>query len=35
MNTGIDRDKVKFKGAFLLDAIIAMGVEKILYDKTV
>ncbi len=29
---GIERDKVKFKGAFLLDAIIAMGVEKVLYD---
>ncbi len=29
---GIDTEKVKFKGAFLLDAVIAMGVEKILYD---
>lgn len=29
---GIDSDKVKFKGAFLLDAIMAMGVEKVLYD---
>lgn len=29
---GIETDKVKFKGAFLLDAIIAMGVEKVLYD---
>ncbi|WP_345975294.1 UDP-N-acetylmuramoyl-L-alanine--D-glutamate ligase [Sulfurimonas sp. HSL3-7] len=29
---GIDPAKVKFKGAFLLDAIIAMGVEKVLYD---
>jgi len=29
---GIDTDKVKFKGAFLLDAIMAMGVEKVLYD---
>ena len=29
---GIDTEKVKFKGAFLLDAIIAMGVEKVLYD---
>ncbi len=28
----IETDKVKFKGAFLLDAIIAMGVEKVLYD---
>ena len=30
---GIDTTQVKFKGAFLLDAIIAMAVEKILYDK--
>ena len=30
---GIDTAQVKFKGAFLLDAIIAMAVEKILYDK--
>ncbi|MGB5964783.1 MAG: UDP-N-acetylmuramoyl-L-alanine--D-glutamate ligase [Sulfurimonadaceae bacterium] len=29
---GIETEKVKFKGAFLLDAIIAMGVEKVLYD---
>jgi len=29
---GIDTDQVKFKGAFLLDAIMAMGVEKVLYD---
>ena len=29
---GIDLDRVKFKGAFLLDAVIAMGVEKVLYD---
>ncbi len=29
---GIETDQVKFKGAFLLDAVIAMGVEKILYD---
>ena len=29
---GIDTEKVKFKGAFLLDAIIAMAVEKVLYD---
>ncbi|MEN8148105.1 MAG: UDP-N-acetylmuramoyl-L-alanine--D-glutamate ligase [Campylobacterota bacterium] len=29
---GIETDKVKFKGAFLLDAVIAMGVEKVLYD---
>ena len=30
---GIDTNKVKFKGAFLLDAIMAMGVEKVLYDS--
>ncbi|MCJ7766679.1 MAG: UDP-N-acetylmuramoyl-L-alanine--D-glutamate ligase [Thiovulaceae bacterium] len=29
---GIETDKVTFKGAFLLDAIIAMGAEKVLYD---
>ena len=29
---GIETNKVKFKGAFLLDAIMAMGVEKVLYD---
>ncbi len=29
---GIDTTKVKFKGAFLLDALMAMGVEKVLYD---
>ena len=29
---GIKTEKVKFKGAFLLDAIMAMGVEKVLYD---
>jgi len=30
---GIETDKVKFKGAFLLDAVIAMSVEKVLYDS--
>lgn len=30
---GIDSSKIKFKGAFLLDALIAMSFEKILYDK--
>ena len=30
---GIDADKVKFKGAFLADALLAMAVEKILFDK--
>ncbi len=29
---GIDPQKVKFKGAFLMDALIAMAVEKVLYD---
>jgi len=29
---GIETEKIKFKGAFLLDAVIAMGVEKTLYD---
>jgi len=29
----IDIDKVKFKGAFLVDALLAMGIEKILFDK--
>jgi UDP-N-acetylmuramoylalanine--D-glutamate ligase len=30
---GIDVTKIKFKGAFLMDALIAMGVDKILYDR--
>ena len=30
---GIDTQKVKFKGAFLADALLAMAVEKILFDK--
>jgi len=29
----IDTQKVKFKGAFLADALLAMAVEKILFDK--
>ena len=29
---GINPEKVKFKGAFLMDALIAMAVEKVLYD---
>ncbi|WP_455757883.1 UDP-N-acetylmuramoyl-L-alanine--D-glutamate ligase [Sulfurimonas sp.] len=29
---GIDTDKVKFKGAFLADALLAMACEKILFD---
>jgi len=28
----IDREKVNFKGAFLLDALLAMAVDKILFD---
>lgn len=30
---GIDASKIKFKGAFLMDALIAMGIDKILYDR--
>ena len=30
---GIDTAKVIFKGAFLLDALLAMAVDKILYDR--
>ena len=30
---GIDVQKVKFKGAFLMDALLAMAVEKVLFDK--
>ena len=30
---GIDTNNVKFKGAFLADALLAMAVEKILFDK--
>jgi UDP-N-acetylmuramoylalanine--D-glutamate ligase len=29
---GIDSSLIKFKGAFLLDALLAMSVEKILFD---
>jgi UDP-N-acetylmuramoylalanine--D-glutamate ligase len=29
---GFDTDKIGFKGAFLLDAVIAMGIDKILFD---
>ena len=29
----IDMDKVKFKGAFLADALLAMAVDKILFDS--
>lgn len=30
---GFDTSKIKFKGAFLMDAMIAMGIDKILYDR--
>ncbi len=30
---GIDTQRLRFKGAFLLDAVIAMGIEKILFDR--
>jgi len=30
---GFDASKIKFKGAFLMDALIAMGIDKILYDR--
>ncbi len=30
---GIDADKVKFKGAFLADALLAMAVDKIIFDN--
>lgn len=30
---GIDAARIKFKGAFLMDALIAMGIDKILFDR--
>lgn len=30
---GFDASRIKFKGAFLMDAMIAMGMDKILYDR--
>lgn len=30
---GIDKEKIPFKGAFLLDALLAMSVDKILFDR--
>jgi UDP-N-acetylmuramoylalanine--D-glutamate ligase len=30
---GFDPSKIKFKGAFLMDAMIAMGIDKILFDR--
>ncbi|QFR43745.1 UDP-N-acetylmuramoyl-L-alanine--D-glutamate ligase [Sulfurimonas xiamenensis] len=31
---GINIEKINFKGAFLIDALLAMSVEKILFDRT-
>ncbi len=31
---GFDLTRIKFEGAFLMDAVIAMGIDKILYDRT-
>ncbi|MEA3522240.1 MAG: UDP-N-acetylmuramoyl-L-alanine--D-glutamate ligase [Campylobacterota bacterium] len=31
---GFDVEKISFKGAFLLDGVIAMGIDKILFDNT-
>ncbi len=31
---GIDLKRIRFNGVFLLDAVIAMGIEKILYNQT-
>jgi UDP-N-acetylmuramoylalanine--D-glutamate ligase len=31
---GFDLSKIRFKGAFLLDAVLAMAVGKILYDRS-
>lgn len=30
---GFDTSRIKFKGAFLMDALIAMGIDKILFDR--
>ncbi len=30
---GIQTDKIRFQGAFLLDALLALGVSKILFDE--
>lgn len=30
---GIDKEMVNFKGAFLMDALLAMAVDKILFDR--
>ena len=30
---GFDTEKIAFKGAFLLDALLAMAVDRILYDR--
>lgn len=33
LNFNIETDKIKFKGAFLTDALLAMAVDKILFDR--
>ncbi|QOP41770.1 UDP-N-acetylmuramoyl-L-alanine--D-glutamate ligase [Sulfurimonas marina] len=30
---GIDKERVNFKGAFLMDALLAMAVDKVLFDR--
>jgi len=30
---GVDIEKIRFKGAFLMDALLAMAAEKILFDR--
>jgi UDP-N-acetylmuramoylalanine--D-glutamate ligase len=30
---GIDIEKIRFKGAFLLDAVLAMAVDRLLFDR--
>ena len=30
---GIEQERVKFKGAFLMDALLAMGVDKLLHNR--
>lgn len=31
---GFDLERIRFEGAFLLDAVLAMAVDKLLYDRT-
>ncbi|MDD5158112.1 UDP-N-acetylmuramoyl-L-alanine--D-glutamate ligase [Sulfurimonas sp.] len=33
LHFGIDREKIKFKGVFLVDALLAMAVDKMLFDR--